>query len=646
MSSTHFSATVQIDPSHIIGAINPHLYGANLEHIGRSIYGGAWAEMLQSRKFAGHDRMYIGMSEGLRHQNPSYGIVQPWEAYAPDYERVLYVHDNTTFYTGEQAQRITIRESDSTWHGIQQGALSLHAARAYDLRLVLRGEGQRVQITLDGETREIGATSEWMTYRHTFQASSRNPNGTLRIAIHEGSLWIGCASFMPSDNLDGWRADVVAMIRQLTPTFLRWPGGNFVSGYAWEKSIGDRDQRPSYFDPAWKVWEPNDVGTDEFMHLCQLVGCEPVLTVNMGDGTAEEAASWVEYCNAPADTPWGSWRAQQGHPEPYNVRTWFVGNEQFGNWQVGHCDAETYASRYHEYADLMREADPDLFLIGVGVPTDLYGHWNELVLRGAGTAMDALSVHYYSIRTELWETPPPAGTLYTPKVAAAHEVRQMLDRTLDIIAQYSNPTVPLAFDEWNTYVAGKAPDFFEDYTIADALYVGGVMNHCLRRADRIVMSAIYNFVNVMANIRVTPDALWVTPSALVLQIMTRFRGGQSIAVQVESPTFDSPETGNQPAMYDIPLVDAAATIDANHHTLYLSLVNRDQRQEAHIRIFGIARAGTAALHIVAGDDPLALNTEDDPSRVVVEAGEWAADNDMLVLRPHSFTMMVIPLRLS
>ena len=367
---------------------------------------------------------------------------------------------------------------------------------------------------------------------------------------------------------------------------------------------------------------------------------------DMGDGSVDDAVMWVGYCNAPANDLLGGWRAQQGHPEPYNVRTWFVGNEQFGNWQVGHCDAETYARRYRAYAEAMRAVDPALYLIGVGVPTDLYGHWNELVLRGAGAAMDALSVHYYSIRTELWEAPPPGETLYVPKVAAAHEVMQMLDRTLDLIAQHSDPPVPLAFDEWNTYVAGKAPDFFEDYTIADALYVGGVMNHCLRRADHIVMSAIYNFINVMGNIRVTPDALWVTPSALVLQLMTRFRGDQSIAVQVESPTFDSPETGNQPAMTDIPYLDAAATIDTANHTLYLSLVNRDARRAAQVRIDGIARAGVATLHIVAGDDPMALNTEDHPHRVVVEAGEWAADDEMLVLRPHSFTMVEILLRMS
>ncbi len=643
MNDQHYPAAIHIQLDQVIGAVHPHLYGANLEHIGRTIYGGVWAEMLRERKFAGHDRMYIGQSEGLRHQNPGYGVVVPWEAYAPDHARVLYVHDNTTLYSGQQSQRITIRQPDDAWHGIQQGALSLHAGRAYEMRLVLRGEGQTVQVTLGDAVWEVTAAHDWQTYHHTITVERAHPDAALRIAVREGSLWIGCASLMPADNLDGWRADVVDMIRQLAPTFLRWPGGNFVSGYAWEGGIGDRDQRPSYFDPAWKVWESNDVGTDEFMRLCQLVGCEPVLTVNMGDGTAEEAASWVEYCNAPADTPWGSWRAKQGHPEPYNVRTWFVGNEQFGNWQVGHCDAETYASSYHDYADLMRAVDPDLFLIGVGVPTDLYGHWNELVLRGAGAAMDALSVHYYSIRTESWATPPPAQTLYVPKVAAAHEVAQMLDRTLDLIAQHSDPPVPLAFDEWNTYVAGKAPDFFEDYTVADALYLGGVMNHCLRRSDRVVMSAIYNFVNVMGNIRVTPDALWVTPSALVLQIMTRYRGGQAVRVKVEAPTFDSPETGNQPAMHEIPLLDAAATYDAAQRVLYLSLVNRDPRRAAHLQISGIARVGEAALHIVAGDDPLALNTEADPHSVVVESAAWAAAAESLTLRPHSFTLAVVQL---
>ncbi|NWF67535.1 MAG: hypothetical protein HXY40_00475 [Chloroflexi bacterium] len=637
-----YSAVLHIDPRAVIGTPHPHLYGANLEHLGRSVYGGHWAELLKSRKFAGPDRVYLGLSEGLRHQNPNFGIVEPWRAVNPDADRVLFVHDNTTFYTGTQSQRITIRRDDGWAHGIEQGGLPLRAGRAYTLRVVLMGQGQPVLVEIGGQRWTVSAAAAWTTHTWRFTAGQDDDDGTLRLTFSAGgSVWVGCASLMPADHQHGHRADVVAALKEWTPTFIRWPGGNFASAYHWQAGIGDRDRRPSYLDPAWKHWESNDVGTDEFITLCRLVGSEPILTVNMGTGTAEEAAAWVEYCNGGAETRYGALRAANDHPEPFAVKTWFVGNEQFGNWQVGHCDAETYARRYLAFAGAMRAVDATLRLIAVGVPEALYGHWNELVLRAAAPHMDALSVHYYSIRTELWDVPPPAETLYLPKVAAAHEVALMLDKTLALVAQHAQPPVPLAFDEWNTYVAGKAPDFFEDYSMADALYTGALMNACLQRCDRIVMSAIFNLINVMGNYRVTPDAIWKTPSSLVLELFTQYRGGQAVRCAVDTPTMPTPAAGNLPAFESVPKIDAAATFDAQRRLLYVSLVNRDAEQEARITLTGAARKGAAVVYVVAGDSPLALNTESQPRAVTIEQRTW--DGGDLVLGAHSFSMLVMEL---
>jgi hypothetical protein len=476
-----FDATIRIDTARPLGAVHDHLYGANLEHIGRSVYQGHWAELLRNRKFLGHDRMFVGLSEGLSHQNPSYGVVTPWVALNPHHEDVLFVHDNTTFHTGVQSQRITIRKADGALHGVEQGGLTLRAGTRYRVRVTLKGEGQPAVVSLGDQVWTIPATAtDWQEHETTLTPAESTDDARFSIAhAAEGHLWIGCASVMPEDTLDGHRPDVVAALKDWGPTFLRWPGGNFASAYRWEKGIGPRDTRPGYLDPAWNAWEPNDVGTEEFMELCDHVGAEPILTVNMGDGDAAEAARWVEYCNGGLDSPMGRLRAANGHPEPYSVRTWFVGNEQFGNWQVGTCDAETYARRYRKFAAAMLAVDPDLDLIAVGAPTDLYGHWNELVLKEAPD-IARLSVHYYSIRTEKWDIPPPADQLYWPKVASAHEVCGMLDRTWEIVRAHADPPPAIAFDEWNTYVAGKAPDFFEDYGMADALYTGALMNACLQ----------------------------------------------------------------------------------------------------------------------------------------------------------------------
>ena len=662
------SASITLDTNDIIGEVHDHLYGANLEHLGQSIYGGHWAEMLRDRKFAGFDAMYTGLSEGLQGQNPGFGVVLPWQAVNPSPGAVLFVHDNTTFYTGKQSQRITIREADDKDHGVRQEGLYLESGRSYQVRLVLKGEGQTFTVQLGDQSWVIQSLDDdWHTYEQTLTASETQPNGALTMTIRVGNAWIGCASVMPAENMDGHRPDVVAAIKEWTPTFLRWPGGNFVSAYHWLDGIGDRDQRPSYLDPAWTLWESNDVGTDEFMALCEIIGTEPILTVNIGNGTPQEAAAWVAYCNADATDEYGAMRAANGHAEPYNVKTWFVGNEQFGNWQVGNVDAETYARLYLEFARAMRAVDPDLNLIAVGVPTDLYGHWNELVLKAAAPEIDELSVHFYSIRTEKWDDPPPGDVLYLPKVAAAHEVALMLDETLAIMDAHAEPPVPLAFDEWNTYVGAKPPAYIEDYNIGDALYAGVLMNACIQRADRIKMSAIYNLINVMGNYIVAPlyawsklaptrgdswiatglqepiiaPSVWKNPTTLVMELLTHHRGPQAIRCEVDCPTINTPAVGNLPAFDDVPLVDAAATYDPMTGATYLSVVNRDADHSIELTIQGLERAGDSQLFLVTGDSTLATNTGTSPQRVTIEATTWPGGQASLTLPAHSFAMLVM-----
>ena len=661
-------ATITLNPKQVIGEAHDHLYGANLEHIGQGIYGGVWAEMLRDRKFAGNDHMYTGTSEGLHNVHPYAGIVVPWEAVNPNDTVVRFVHDNTTFYTGQQSQRITIRQGDGDLHGIKQGGLYLQADHRYDVRIVLKGEGQTVRIQLGDETWEIETQStHWQTYEYTFELSSTVPNGEFSITLSEGTLWVGCASVMPSDHIKGFRADVIEALKEWSPTQLRWPGGNFVSAYHWEVGIGDRDLRPTYLDPAWWQWESNDMGIDEFIDLCRLVGSEPVLTINMGNGTPEEAVGWVEYCNGDESRVYGALRIQNGYADPHQVKVWFVGNEQFGNWQVGHVDAETYARRYLEFAEAMRSVDESLTLIGVGVPTDLYGHWNESVLKIASEAMDEFSIHYYSIRTEKWDTPPSPEHLYLPKIAASFEVAQMLDDTLAIMDQFSLKQLPMAFDEWNTYYGAKSPDYIEDYNLADAIYTGAVMNACIQRADRIKYSAIYHLVNAMgcylssplyewqavnhgrgggwvaASTGENPDAPAVIkmPATLVLELMTQHRGKHAIECQVNSPSFSSPSAGNLPAYEAIPSIDASATFDATSKQIYLSIVNRSVDSPMQIHLEGISSSSEIMIYSVSGDSPLSTNTFTEPNNVKIQ--EQKLRLDQFIIPPHTYVMALVQL---
>ena len=316
--------------------------------------------------------------------------------------------------------------------------------------------------------------------------------------------------------------------------------------------------------------------------------------------------------------------------EPYDVRVWFVGNEQFGNWQVGHVDAETYGRRYLEFGRAMRAVDEGLTLIGVGVPANLYGHWNEEVLRIAGAEMDQFSVHYYSLRTEKYAETPPPEQIYLPKMAAWREVEGMLDATLAIMDASGFGELPLAFDEWNTYVGAKAPDFIEDYNLADAIYTGALMNACLQRADRIRYSAIYHLTNVMGSYVIAPLYEWEAvnlgrgggwvpvstgkdpaapsvikmPATLVLELMTAHRGAKAIQCEVDCGSFSSPAAGNMRAFEDVPLLSAAATADDEGKRIYLSIVNCAADESMQIALEGIDCGDYADLYIVSGATPL------------------------------------------
>ena len=638
-------ARVTLALDEVIGPVDPRLYGANLEHFGETIYGGIWTEMIRSPKFSGPDPIYFEKTAAEAGLNPNHGVVVPWESVHPDYKKVIFEHDHSVNYTGAQSQRITIREDDGCPHGICQRNLYLEAGRAYRLRTVLRGEGQSVVVQLGDQEWQIdSAGPDWITYSTELTPQRAESDGTFAITFQgESSLWVAVVSVTPADPRDGFRRDLTAAMQAWGPTHLRWPGGNFASSYHWQDGVGDPDRRPPYFDPAFELWEPNLVGTDEFVAFCRLVDAEPTITVNMGDGSPEEAAAWVEYCNGGPGSEYGARRAENGHHEPYGVKLWYVGNEQFGNWQVGHCDPETYGHRFLEFVRAMRAVDPDLTLVAVGVPSDFYGHWNERLLEMVGPEVDLLSFHFYSIRTYLMEPPPTPADLILPKLAAGHEIARVLDDTLAVTARSSNPPVPIAFDEWNTETRGKPPLWNEDYNICDALYTASVVHACLQRCDRVKLSAIYNLVNGMGSYGVSATTVWKTPSTLVLELLNQHRGPMSIRCSVDSPTFAVEEMHALPAFDDVPFFDAAATSDPDTGRVYLSITNRSTDQRGLVSIEGVRPAATARMHLVVGDHPLVENSAEQPDAVRIVACDLPMNSPVVELPPLSFVMLEISL---
>jgi alpha-N-arabinofuranosidase len=326
----------------------------------------------------------------------------------------------------------------------------------------------------------------------------------------------------------GLRTDVVAALRELNPRIIRYPGGNFLSGYHWRDGVGPVAQRPRRRELAWQSIETNHFGTHEFITLCRMLGAEPMLGVNLGTGTIEEAGAYVEYCNAPAGTLEADRRVANGAPEPFGVRYWCLGNEMDGPWQIGHMDATAYAVKAREAAKLMKWHDPSIRLTLCGsssshMPT--YPEWDRIALEICWEYVDYLSLHFY------------AGNRDDDTDSYLALARQFEDH-LDALAgtlRYvkaklrSRHDVYLSWDEWNVWYKDQtmqggwqeAPHLIEEvYNLEDALVVAQWLNVFLRRCDVLKMACLAQLVNVIAPI-LTPDKARARSSSCTADVLNR-----------------------------------------------------------------------------------------------------------------------------
>ncbi|MBI2302107.1 MAG: hypothetical protein HYU66_24655 [Armatimonadetes bacterium] len=556
--------TVRADqPQH---AIDPFVYGHFIEHMHRCIYGGMWAEILHNRKFVG--------------RADERGVVEGWQAYGPA-GGVTYAPDTRVVLNPAQSQRIRL-EAGGPARGVAQGGIVLEAGRRYALRTALRQEGLtapvRVALVAGGKelaSRELMPGCDWTTA--TFELTSQADAAEGQIAITSagpGTLWLGAVSLMPADNVHGWRRDVLEAIRELHPPLLRWPGGNFSSGYHWEDGLGDPDRRPVRWDHAWSGWEPNDVGTDEFLQFCAELGIVPYIAANAGTGTPAEAAAWVQYCNGAADTSQGARRAAHGHPAPYNVAVWGLGNEMYGNWQLGWLDPEKYAQKALEMARLMRAASPTpLRLVAVGVDGDGWDHWNRREVKLLGHAVDWQSVHYY----ESVDTADAPETQYLVVADSARRMDRFLGDTARVVAEAndSGKLLPLAFDEWNVWKGtARAETHYEnDYDLADALWACSVFHALHRHGDRVTMANLAQLVNVLGALRTDQTRLVRTTLFEAFRLYGDHFGRRFVPVEVQAPE----------VVPGRPLLDVSATLDGDGR-LHLAVVNWHPSQPAKLNV--------------------------------------------------------------
>ena len=458
----------------------------------------------------------------------------------------------------------------------------------------------------------------------------------------------------PTADANGFRRDVIDLVRKLNVPVVRYPGGNFVSGFRWEDSVGPRDQRPKRLDLAWFTTETNEVGLHEFVDWAKAANTEVMYAVNLGTRGPEEARSVVEYANHPSGSYYSDLRIRNGAKDPFGIKLWCLGNEMDGPWQMGHKNAYEYGRLADETAKMMKWVDPSIELVVCGscghdMPT--YGDWEYQVLSECYDNVDYVSLHrYYGNPTN--DTP---GFL-----ARNMDLGDFIEEVISLCdavkgKKHAKKRLNLSFDEWNVWYHSNEQDkevwkrgkwnralpLLEDiYNFEDALLVGSILITFLQHADRVKVACMAQLVNVIAPIMTrNGGGAWAQTIFYPLMHASAYGRGTALRPVLKTPVYDCRD-------YDaVPVVDAAATVD-DEGNVTIFAVNKDLQEdvelEADLRAFGTLRP---AEHIVLHhDDVKAVNTEENPDNVAPAQGEAAViDGGRMTVRLPALSWNVIRL---
>lgn len=641
---------VKVDAAKTGAPISPFIYGQFIEHLGRCIYGGIWAEMLEDRKFYFPITAQYAPYRGI--DNPDFPgqlvggdfpVVgaSPWEIIG-DAAAVTMVKEGA--FVGRHSPRV------NAGAGLRQRDLGVKAGLRYDGYVWAKPLSGRAEIEVTlvwgpgagdrASTKLVfsGADYSKQTFALTPKAGI-DKGAQLELRVAGGDVLLGPPSLMPSDNVKGMRRDTLALLKQLNGTVYRWPGGNFVSGYDWRDGIGDRDRRPPRKNPAWTGVEHNDFGTDEFIVFCREVGTEPMIAANTGFGDAYSAAQWVEYTNGSADTVGGSWRVKNGNAQPYGVKYWCVGNEMFGPWQLGFMQMQHYTLKHNEVAEYMWKVDPSLQLVAVGDLTTINKDHDPAQARSGKTCshimledcaehMNYLSEHFYVGRVP-WTKEGRTDVikhvgLVRDAIRAKAEGHRKLQASLPNL---QGKLMPIAMDEWNywhrEYAYGELGCVYE---LQDGLGIAAGLHEFYRQSDLIQMAHYAQTVNVIGAIKTNKVAAEMETTGLVLQLYRAKFGQKPLSVAAAAGP-----------------LDIAAALTADGRTLTLSVVNPTSEEvPVNLSAAGLTLAGPAVRWHIAGASPEAHNTPGKPRVVDIQRSDATAT--ALKVPALSATLFELPLK--
>ncbi len=418
----------------------------------------------------------------------------------------------------------------------------------------------------------------------------------------------------------GCRKDVLAALKRLDFTTMRYPGGNFVSGYHWLDAVGPREQRPTVRDLAWQSIETNQFGSNEFLELARRMDWSPMLAVNLGTGTPEEARNWLEYCNIDGGSKWADLRREHGYEKPHDVRLWCLGNEMDGPWQIGHMPAEQYAILAQQTARMMKMCDPSVELVACGscapdLPT--YLEWDRKVLEHVRNEVEYLSLHRYVGNPED-DTPD--------YLAVSNSIDRQIEATDAVCksvyhTRKTKQRVYLSCDEWNVWYRARhgehvngrgkfAPHLLEEhYNLEDALVSGCFLNSFIRHADSVKIANLAQIVNVIAPIFTRGDDMMLQSIFYTFEMFSSRRNGVALRTSVEGPEYTSSTYGK------VPYLDSSAILDGDKLSVFLVNRSLDQPMEVRVCLAGASVQSLVGAECVFGSDPKAANTFESPREV-------------------------------
>jgi alpha-N-arabinofuranosidase len=493
--------------------------------------------------------------------------------------------------------------------------------------------------------------------RRTIAPLDRNLFGSflehLGRAIYEGIYDPGSKL----SDADGFRTDVLEQIRSLGVPIIRYPGGNFVSGYNWLDGVGPKQKRPRVLDKAWNTLETNQFGTNEFLAWCKAARCLPLMGLNLGTGTPEEAAALVEYCNVDKGTKWGDLRREHGFHDPWNVQHWCLGNEMDGPWQIGHMTATEYGLKAADAARQMRYVDQNLKLIACGssgplMPT--YLEWDREVLEQCYGYVDGLSLHRYLGNDER-DTGNDTAKYLAMNLSMDRQIAETL-AVCDLVRgrKRSEKKLWLSFDEWNVWyrttsgdaVDGhrqEAPHLLEEiYNLEDALLVGGLMNTLMRNANRVKLACLAQLVNVIAPLMTNATAVLRQTIFYPYSWGLQFARGTVLDLFTNASTYEVKGLGN------VQHIDAAGSFNPVDRKISLFFLNRDLAKPHEVEIIWEDSAPSRSIEAwtITGKDLKAVNTFEQPNRVAQQAfptASVAAGKSKFELPAASYTVIQWPL---